>query len=204
MKRTAFVLLLFGLGFMVYSQDSKINRLSYSLSWTPIYYGPNDGEFRFDAIIPLTLEAKVHYILINRLSFSSGLGFQKWHESNLGWSYWSIYDPTKSEKWGYYGLRIPLQIDYYLSKENQIIRTYFKSEFVNEFGTNWTKRFQDDMMTFSDSFKTYTNSLNIGFGALVKISSSINILTEGSIGTHLYKSYFDGYQIKLKLGILIK
>jgi hypothetical protein len=189
---------------MIYSHDSKIDRFSFSFSWTPIYYGPNDGEFRFDAIIPVTLEAKIHYMLINRFSFSSGFGFQEWQESNPGWSYWSIYDPTKSEKWGYYDLRIPLQIDYFLSEENQIIETYIKSEFVNEFGTNWTKRFQDDIMSYSHSFKTYTNSLNIGFGALIKIGGPINILTEGSIGTHLSKSPFDGYQIKLKFGIMIK
>jgi hypothetical protein len=204
MKRLSFLLLLLGLSFLAYSQDSKIDRFSYSISWTPIYYGPNDGEFRFDAIIPLTFEARIHYSLVKRLSLSSGLGFQEWHESNLGWGYWSIYDPTKSEKWGYYDLRIPLQMDFFLSKENKIIKTYIKSEFVNEFGTNWTKRFQDDIMTYSDSFKTYNNSLYFGLGAFIKISSSINILTEGSIGTHLYKYPFDGYQIKLKLGIMIK
>jgi hypothetical protein len=204
MKRITLIFLLLGFSVTIYSQDSKIDRLLYSFSWTPIYYGPNDGEFRFDAIIPVTFEAKIHYMLARRFSLSSGFGFQEYNKSNLGWSYWSIYDPTKSEKWGYYDLRIPLQIDYFWSKENQIIKTYIKSEFVNEFGTNWTKRFQDDIMTFSDSFKAYANSLNIGFGALLKISSSINILTEGSIGTHLYKSPFDGYQIKLKLGIMIK
>jgi hypothetical protein len=204
MKKNALFFLLLGLSFLSYSQVSKIDRLAYSLSWTPIYYGPNDGEFRFDAIIPVTFETKIHYMLIRRLSLSSGVGFQEWHESNLGWSYWSIYDPTKSEKWGCHDFRIPFQLDYFLSLENKIIKPYLKSEFVNEFGTSWTKRFQDDIMTSSDSYRTYTNSINIGFGALFRLSNSINILTEGSIGTNLNKSPFDGYQIKLKLGILIK
>jgi len=204
MKATSIILLLFGLSFIASSQDSKIDRFSYSISWIPIYYGPNDGEFRLDAIVPLTLEAIVHYKIVNRFRIASGIGFQNWHKSYSSWRYLSIYDPSKSERWSHNVLRLPIQINYFLTKDDKNLIPYIKSELVNEFGFEWLKSYQDDQLTFSESYKIYSTTLDFGFGTLIKISNSLRLITEGSIGTHLYNYPFDGYQIKLKVGIMIK
>jgi len=204
MKKTAIFIFLFILTINLNAQDSKIDRFSYSLSWTPIYYGPNDGEFRLDAIIPITLEATIHYKIVNRFAIASGIGFQNWHNSYLSWGYLSVIDPSKSERWCTNVLRLPIQITYFLTKDDKYLIPYFKSELVNEFGHDWIKRYQDNNVVFSDSYKTYSNTLDFGFGTLMRITNSLRLITEGSIGTHLHNYPFDGYQIKLKVGIMIK
>lgn len=204
MKKAVIFIFLSILTICLAAQDPKIDRISYSLSWTPIYYGPNDGEFRLDAILPVNFEANVFYNPNNRISISSGIGFQEVHKSNLSWGYLSIYDPTKSEKWGSKVLRVPIQINYFVTKDNRNLSPYVKAEFVNEFITNWLKQYQDVLLTNSDSYNIYSNTIDIGIGAMIRISNSINLITEGSIGTHLSNSPFDGYQIRLKIGIMIK
>lgn len=204
MKKTIIFIFLVALTLNLNAQDSRIDRFSYSLSWTPIYYGPNDGEFRLDAILPVTLEATVHYKIVNRFAIASGIGFQNWNKSYLSWGYLSVYDPSKSERWCNNVLRLPVQINYFLTNDDKNLTPYIKSELVNEFGFDRIKRYQDDQLTYSDSYNIYSNTLDIGFGTLMRITNSLRLITEVSIGTHLHNYPFDGYQIKLKVGIMIK
>jgi hypothetical protein len=204
MKKLILIFVLIGLSFTIYSQDSKKDRLSYSVSWVPIYYGPNDGEFRLDAIIPVTFEAIIHYRIAPRFAISSGIGFQEWHKSHLSWGYLSVFDPVKSESWTGSVIRIPVQLSYFLTKEDKNIIPYIKTEFVNEFGKNWIKRYQDGQLANSDSYTTYYNTIDLGFGTLIKISNKFSLITEGAIGTYLNTDPFKGYQIKLKIGIMLK
>jgi hypothetical protein len=204
LKKLILTLILVGLSFTIYSQDSKIDRLSYSVSWLPIYYGPNDGEFRLDAIIPATFEAIIHYRIAARFAISSGIGFQEWHKSYLSWGYLSVFDPAKSESWTGSVIRIPVQLSYFLTKGNKNLSPYIKTEFVNEFGKNWIKRYQDVQLANTDSYTTYYNTIDLGFGILIKISNKFNLITEGAIGTYLNSDPFKGYQIKLKIGIMLK
>jgi hypothetical protein len=204
MKKAVIFIFLSILTICLAAQDPKIDRVYYSLSWTPIYYGPNDGEFRLDAILPVNFEANVFYNLNNSISISSGIGFQDTRISNLSWGTSSIYDPTKSEKWESTTLRVPIQLNYKLSKNDKLITPYLKAEFVNEFEFLKARQYQDDILVNSNSVQVYANGINFGIGTFLNISKSIILLTEGSLGTHLYNYSFDGYQIKLKIGLMIK
>ena len=202
MKKTAFFIILIILTPGINAQDSKTDRLSYSFSWTPIYYGPNSQGFNFNDILPLGFEANINYRILNRISVSSGIGYQGWHRSYIGW--FDPFDSTKSNKMQSNTIRIPVQINYYILRNNSKITPYLKAEIVNEFGFNKSSFFEDDILASSDSFRNYSVSANIGLGNYFNISKSIAILTECSFGTYLYADPFNSYQIKLKLGILIR
>jgi len=203
MKKIVCFVILIILTINLSAQDSKIDRFSYSLYWTPIYYGPNDGEFRLDAILPLAFETNINYMIIKRISVSSGIGYQNWNSSHVGgWE--SIFDPTKSINFQSNTLRIPFQISYQLTKNKLKINPYLKTEIVKEFGFHRTRYYQDDILYDSHSYKIYSTTLHFGIGNLSNISKSIMLLTECSIGTFVYRDPFDSYQIKFKLGILIK
>lgn len=204
MKKTVILLFLSILTININAQDAKINRISYSLSWTPIYYGPNDGEFRLDAILPVNFEGNIYYNFLNRIYISSGIGLQDWRKSYISWGILSAYDPTKSEKWKNTNLRVPIQLSYALTKNENLIRPYLKAEFVNEFDFLKHSQFQDEILVGSNTTKFYANGINFGLGTFLKISNSILLLTEASLGTHLYNDSFDGYQFKLKIGVMIR
>ena len=195
-----FIILIYNLN----AQDSIQNRFSYSLAWTPIYFGPNDGRFRIDAVIPFNFDAKVHYRLIKKISISSGIGFQGRFKTYSNWLYLSTFDPSKSEKWNNKTVRLPFQIDYLLKTESDKIKPYLKSEFVYESNYSSVNQYQSNELvnTYSYHFNSYT--MDFGFGTLIKINNTFDILTEGSIGTHIINDPFDAYQIKIKLGIMIK
>jgi hypothetical protein len=204
MKIFIFLIIFVILTLNVTAQDSKIDRISYSLSWTPIYYGPNYRAFRLKDVSPAVFEVNINYQILKRVSISSGIGYFGWHKSSVGWGWWPTYDPTKSVNSQSNTIRIPIQINYQLTKGNLKINPYLKAEIVNEFGFHRSRFYQDDILIDSDSFKTYMTSINIGFGNLFNISKSIMFLTEASLGTYLYDDPFNSFQIKLKLGILIK
>ena len=188
-----------------YSQDNSPSRLSYSIAWTPIYYGPNDGEFRLDAIIPLAFESQIHYRILSQVEVSTGLGFQHWQQTITGWGFLSLYDPTKSEEWITNIARIPIQVSYFLKDKNEITRSYLKAEYVNEFYRNVTRMYSENILfdTFGP-YKSYNASLFVGYGIKRKLFNSIYLMTELAVGTYIVEDPFNGYQIKLNVGLGLK
>lgn len=184
------------------AQDSIQNRFSYSIAWTPVYYGPNDGRFRIDAVIPVNFDAKVHYRIIKNFSISSGLGFQWRSTTYSNWLYLSYHDPALSEKWNDKTVRIPLQIAYFLKSAKGKIKPYLKSEFDYELNYYLINQYRGDELVNSNSFHYNSSVMDLGFGTLIRINNSLKILTEGSIGTRIINDPFYGYQVKIKLGIM--
>ena len=80
---------------------------------------------------------------------------------------------------------------------------YVKAEFVNELGFLKSRIYSDGIYMKTNNSAFYSNSMNIGYGALSNISKSIKLLTEISMGTYLLSGPFDALHIKLKIGILI-
>lgn len=204
MKRLIVIIALSILIFNLNAQDSIQNRFSYSFAWTPVYFGPNDGGFRIDAVIPINFDAKVHYRLIKNVSISSGIGFQGRFKTYSNWLLLSTFDPSKSEKWNNKTFRFPFQIDYLLKPENDKIKPYLKSEFVYEYNFSTINQYQSNELINTYSYHFNSCTMDFGFGTLIKINNTFDIITEGSIGTHIINDPFDAYQIKIKLGIMIK
>jgi hypothetical protein len=204
MNRLILIISIIILTFNLNAQDSIQNRFSYSIAWTPIYYGPNDGRFRIDAVIPINFDVKVHYRLIKNISISSGIGFQGRSKTYSNWLYLSYFDPSLSEKWNNKTLKLPLQVNCFLKSENDKIKPFLKSEFVYESNYTSVSQYQGDELINSYSYHFNSSTMDFGFGTLIRINNSFKILTEGSIGTRIINDPFDGYQIRLKLGIMIK
>lgn len=160
---TPLIIILLGFTISGFAQDKSPSKLSYSIAWTPIYYGPNDG-FKLDDIIPLTFESQIHYRIIRKVEISTGIGFQHWEQTYSGWMFLSVYDPTKSEKWITNTARIPIQVSYLLKSKNDIPRSYLKAEYVNEFYKTETRMYSDNILfdTFGPS-KDYNASLFVGY-----------------------------------------
>ena len=202
MKKLTLLLFLLVLAISIKAQDAVTKRFSFSFSLTPIYYGPNDGKFRLDGIVPLALETNVYSNLKNRTIILSGIGIQEWHQMyNNG-----IYienTPIKSEKMQRIVLRIPIQINYKLTRDNKKMIPYVKTEFVNELGFLKSRIYRDGIYENTQKSTDYSNSVNIGYGALSNISKSIKLLTEFSMGTYIISGPFNTFHMKLKIGILI-
>jgi hypothetical protein len=204
-KITPLIIILLSFTISGYSQDNSPSRLSYSIAWTPIYYGPNDGEFRLDAIIPLSFESQIHYRILKQVEISTGIGFQHRQQSYTGWMFLSVYDPTKSEEWITNTTRIPIQVSYFLKNKKEITRSYLKTEYVNEFYKRETRMYSDNILadTFGP-YKDYNASLFVGYGIKSKLFNSIYLISELAVGTYIVEDPFNGYQIKLKVGLGLK
>ena len=190
------------------AQDTINKMLSFSFSWTPVYYAPNNGKFRLDAIIPLTFETNVSYNLKN-ISIVSGLGFQEWHQIYLSLISPGIepvkaeFEPDKTERMQRLTLRVPIQINYIMTKSNSGVIPYLRMEFANEFAFYKSRYYSDDIYINSESFKDYSISANAGYGILIKLSESLKLVTELSMGTYLLKGLFNSPHIKFKIGVMI-
>jgi hypothetical protein len=204
-KITPLIIILLSFTISGYSQDNSPSRLSYSIAWTPIYYGPNDGEFRLDAIIPLSFESQIHYRILKQVEISTGIGFQHRQQSYTGWMFLSVYDPTKSEEWITNTTRIPIQVSYFLNTNKEKTRSYLKTEYVNEFYKRETRMYSDNILadTFGP-YKDYNASLFVGYGIKSKLFNSIYLISELAVGTYIVEDPFNGYQIKLKVGLGLK
>lgn len=203
MKRiTSLTIILIGLTFSGFAQDNNPSKLSYSISWTPIYYGPNVGEFRLDAIVPLTFESQLHYRILKQVELSTGCGFQHWQKSSIGWSFLVQFDPTKSKVRTANTVRIPIQISYILKHKNQITNSYLKAEYINEFYKGVTRLYSDNILVETvGPYKNYNSSLLVGYGIKSNLSKSIYLITELAVGTYILEDPLNGYQIKLKIGL---
>lgn len=204
MKRISYIIILSFFTFNLFAQDSITDRFSYSIAWTPLYYGINDVEFSRDLIKPVNFEAKIHYRFVSKFEISTGIGFQNSHHTSLGWSFLPVYDPSQSIRACTNVVKLPIQINYFLTKNDKNLIPYIKSEFVNEFAKNWNKLYQDDQLSDSMSRNYYSITIDLGFGALIKINNTLNLFTEGSLGKFLTNNSNSDYQIKIKLGIMFK
>ncbi|MFN8240417.1 MAG: hypothetical protein U0X39_06645 [Bacteroidales bacterium] len=203
MKKTLLFFSFFVLFAALNGQETGKSRFSCSLSWNPVYYGPNK-KFTFDDVIKTSFGVNIHFRVIDRLNAYTGFGFQEWHRTYQGWSILSTLDPTKSEKWGNSSIKVPLGLEYYLENDNNRFTPYLMSEFVNEFDYAYVKQYDLDELVYIDSSHSYTNSLFLGVGGLIKIDGSMAVITELSAGTNLYEDAFEGYQIRLRIGILLR
>jgi len=204
MKRLCYIMILSFLTFNLFAQNSIKDRLSYSISWTPMYYGIHDYGFSSDLIKPVSFEAKIHYRIAGRFSISTGIGYQTSHHTSLDWEFLPGYDPSQSIKACTNVIKLPIQINYFLTKEDKNFIPYIKSEFVNEFATNWNKFYQDDKLNDSMSTNYYSNTIDLGLGALIKINNTLNLFTEVSYGKYLVNHSNNDYLIKAKIGIMFK
>jgi hypothetical protein len=55
-----------------------------------------------------------------------------------------------------------------------------------------------------DSYKDYNASLFVGSGIKSKLFNSIYMITELAVGTNIVEGPFNGYLIKLKVGLGLK
>ena len=204
-KQIGLIIFISVLTLNVFAQKEEVDRLSFSVSWTPEYWGPNDGELRLDAISPLNFESLVHYKPFRRLSFSTGLGFQRNVMSGLSWPTNSVIDVDKSYKWVIIEFRVPVQAYFHFSENITNIDTYLKAEFTNEFTFSKLTYYESDIISSKRSNSWYSSSIGLGVGSILRANKSIGILIEGSLGTVLDKDVlFQLYIFKLKLGIVFK
>lgn len=204
MKSISYIIILSFFTFNLFAQDSIKDRFSYSIAWTPLYYGINDVEFSSDLIKPVNFEAKIHYRFVSKFEISTGIGFQNSQHTSLGWPFLPVYDPSQSLEACTNVIKFPIQINYFLTKNDKNLIPYLKFEFVNEFAKNWNKLYQDDQLSDSMSHSYYSNTIDLGFGALIKINNTLNLFTEGSFGKYLINHSNNDYLIKLKIGIMFK
>jgi len=199
------ILLLCTLSLNLSAQEKKDKIISYSISWTPEYWGPNDGKFRFDAMLPINFESLVHFKPFRSLSCASGLGYKRDINKGLSWPELSIIDTDKSYTWIINKFRVPVQVYYHFSKGMTRFDPYLKTEFINEFNFSNMTYYENDIVSSKQSYSYYDSYLGVGFGNIFRADKSIGIIVEGSLNTVLDKDVlFDMYILKIKLGVLIK
>lgn len=204
-KQIGLVIFLSVISLPIFAQNNGADRLSFSISWTPEYWGPNDGEFRLDAVLPLNFESLIHYKPFRRLSFSTGLGFQRNVLSGLSWPENSVIDVNRSYKWVFNEFRIPVQVNFHLSENKENVDTYLKAEYTNEFTFSKSIHYEYDIITSTRTNSWYSSSIGLGAGSILRANKSIGILIEGSLGTVLDSDVlFQIYIITLKLGVVLK
>ena len=189
----------------IFAQNNDVDKLSFSISWTPEYWGPNDGKFRLDAVLPLNFESLIHYKPFGRLSFSTGLGFQRFVMSGLSWPTNSVIDVNRSYKWVFNEFRVPVQANFHFSENITNVDSYLKAEYTNEFTFSKSTYYESDIISSQRSNSWYSSSIGLGFGSIFRANKSIGILIEGSLGTVLDRDVlFQMYIFKLKFGIVLK
>ena len=204
-EQIGFFMFLCVLSVNVFAQNNEADRLSFLISWTPEYWGPNDGKLRFDAILPVNFESLIRYKPFRRLSFSTGLGFQRFVMSGLSWPEYSVIDVNRSYKWIFKEFRIPVQANFHLSESKANVDTYLKAEYTNEFTFSKSTYYEYDIISSTRTNSWYSSSIGLGVGSIFRANKSIGILIEGSLGTVLDKDVlFQVYIITLKLGIVLK
>jgi len=204
-KHIGLIILLILLSFNVLAQNKAADRLSFSISWAPEYWGPNDGEFRLDAVLPFSFESLIHYKTLKRLSFSTGLGYQRSGMSGFSWPANSVIDVNKSFKWVFNDFRIPVQAYFHFSENNSNVNTYLKTEFTNVFTFHKSIYYENEIISSTKSNTWYSSTNGLGIGSILRANKSIGVLIEGSLGTILDKDIlFQMYIVTLKLGIVLQ
>jgi len=190
---------------IVNAQEHEQNKISLSISWAPEYLGPNDGEFRLDASYPATFESLVHYKPFKKLSFSSGIGYNRHVWEGQSWIELSVIDLDKSTRWVINEIRIPVQAHYHFSEGIGKTDTYIKAEFRNEITFSNLNYYDLGELVNSRSNSWYSSSIGVGIGSILRADKTIGVLVEGSLGTYLDKhDFFQMYILKMKLGLVFQ
>lgn len=167
----------------LFGQDTKSDLLSYSLSYIPPSLTSQGGEFRF-APIYINFEANIHYKPFDRISFSSGLGFSK-TENHMLMMWYPSPDNYLIIKES--GIRIPIQVNYHITKSPDKTDWYLKAGYTNGVFSTTVRSFENDELTAKSKVRFYEPSAGIGLGGIFLKDKPIGIIVEGTISKHLYK-----------------
>ena len=203
MKKFGLILFLSVLTINLLAQEKEIDRFSFTIAWTPAYYGPNNGDFRIDAILPFSFESLIYFKPWKKFSFSSGFGYWRHDWTMNSWWWLSTIDAGKSQRDIYNTIQIPLQIHYYLFKSTKNADVYFKTAFINEFMFSKTIYYEYDIIDHTDSDRFYTPSIALGIGSMFRKNKAVGILIEGSMGTYLDLDLFEMYILRIKFGVVL-
>ena len=203
MKKQILFAIILIIALKISAQDKREDRFSYSFAWAPTYYGPINPGFQLDNYIPFTFEANIYFNIIKRLTISTGIGYQGWFKTYNYMFNPTKYDPNESDKFRSNELRIPLQLNFYITKDSVKFKTYIKAEIINEFDFNKYILSLNKSILESIHQNDYSRSINIGLGKLCNITRKIILLSEISLGTYADSDFFKSYLIKIKLGIMI-
>jgi hypothetical protein len=170
----------------LFGQDTKSDVLSYSLSYIPPSLTSRGGEFRFSPIY-FNFEANIHYKPFDRISFSSGLGFSKTETRiPMNWNPSTDNYMTIVES----GIRIPIQVNYHITKSPKKSDWYFKAVYTNGIFSSTVRSFENDELTTKSKTRFYEPSAGIGLGSIFLKDKPIGIIVEGTISKHLYNYKF--------------
>jgi len=166
----------------LFGQDTKSDVLSYSLSYIPPSLTSWQGEFRF-APIYINFEANIHYKPFDGISFSSGLGYFKKTETrfSMPWNPSPDYYSTLSES----GIRIPIQVNYHITKSPDKSDWYLKAVYTNGIFFSTWRSFENDELTAKSKIRFYEPSAGIGLGSIFLKDKPVGIIVEGTISKHL-------------------
>lgn len=184
----------------LFAQNPDAHRFSGSLLWTPVYYGPNDGKFRLDNVIPVAFEGGLEYRISNRFAVSAGAGYQ---ESHLLYSYSSILDNSTYAKLRTRTFGIPVNFFFYLNKGERSLEPYIRTGLIKEFEYSNTKEFANDQLVRTHRYHDNSTVIDLGLGTQIKLSEWFGIICEGSIGTYISNPP-ECYILKVKVGFVIK
>jgi len=185
------------------AQGENVDRISYSISWTPSISFVDEGEFIFH-IIPVDFESLIHYKPFQQLSFASGLGYQRTAMSGPGLSMASsVIDNSLSYKLIVSNYRIPMQISFHFQDNLLKTDTYIKVEYINNIISDRTIHYENEVQSSQDIEILYRPSIGLGLGSFLRTDKAIGIRIEGGVDTYLRKGMFAKlYEIKVKVGIV--
>jgi len=190
----------------LFGQDTKSDVLSYSLSYiTPYLISSDFLECEF-APIYMNVEANIHYKPLDRISFSSGLGYftetETIHFCPCSSPPSDIdYEHTVTES----NFRIPIQFNYHWWKSPDYPDWYFKAVYTNAILFSTSRSFENDELIRKRKSDNYYNpSVGLGIGGIFLKNKPVGLIVEGTIEKHLrYPQVNGGTWYSLKIGVVL-
>lgn len=187
----------------LFGQETKSDVLSYSLSYIPPHLISSNGEFDFVPIY-LNFEANIHYKPFDFISFTSGLGYYKDGEPiYINYSS-STFDNSNYQELHVSGIRLPLQLNFHITKAPMKTDSYLKAVYTNGFTFHKTILYENDVATGNRHTNYYDPSVGIGIGGIFLKNKPVGIIVEGTIEKYLRFDDFTEYTFySLKIGVII-
>ncbi len=202
MKRIGFAFFIVVLSTNLFAQDEGVDRFSFSISWTPALYVASIDDFVMDDVLPLNFETLIHYKPYPKLSFSSGIGYQRYVSTGLSWIYLSHIDTNKSYRWVDNNFRVPINAKYKIFESSANADSYVKAEFINEWMFFKTIQYENEIISSTQSNSWYSPLVGFGIGSMIRKNKPIGILIEGSLETYVREEFFGMHICKMKFGIV--